>query len=142
MPRDTASGADQQAATCQSGLTDDTLRPLTPALVPHARQLFRLIMTDDQIQRSTVYRCLNGRTLLCTAGANLVCGKANVRRDLPGVAAWCRDHDNTDSVPMSVTGHDTIYSWRCSGGAPEIAATIDHVDARGFLSRNWKALEE
>jgi hypothetical protein len=137
MPWDAASGADQPAGACRPGLTDDTLRPLPPALVPRARELFGLAMPDDLIKRSTVFRCVDGRTLLCTAGANLVCGKANTRRDLPAVAAWCRDHRDADSVPMVVTGHDTIYRWRCTDGAP-VAEATEAMDARGFLSRNWK----
>jgi hypothetical protein len=136
-PRDTASGADQPAGVCRPGLTDDTLRPLPLALVPRAREVFGLAMPDDLIRKSTVYRCLGGRTLLCIAGANLVCGKANARRDLPGVAAWCHDHRDADSIPMVVTGHDTTYRWRCSDSAP-VAAAAEGVDARGFLSRNWK----
>ncbi|MFL5252537.1 MAG: hypothetical protein ACJ8AI_06515 [Rhodopila sp.] len=136
-PQDAASATDEQGGACQPGLTDDTLRPLPSALAPRAREVFGLNMQDDLIQRSTVYRCLDGRTLLCTAGANLVCGKANTRRDLPGIAAWCRDHRDADSIPMFVTGHDTIYRWRCSDGTPVILAT-EAVDARGFLSRNWK----
>jgi|tagenome__1003787_1003787.scaffolds.fasta_scaffold20819057_2 hypothetical protein len=136
--RDAASRADHPSGVCRPGLTDDTLRPLPPVLVPRARELFRLNMPDDLIQRSTVYRCMDGRALMCTAGANLVCGKANTRRDLLGVATWCRDHRNADSVPMFVTGHDTIYRWRCSDGAPAILPIGETVDARGFLSRNWK----
>jgi len=137
-PLDAAAGADRQAALCAPGLTDDTLRPLPPALVPRARAVFGLNLPDDLIKKSTVYRCLDGRTLLCTAGANLVCGKANTRRDLPGAAAWCRNHRDADSIPMYVTGHDTIYRWRCSDGTPVAAAAVEAVDARGFLSRNWK----
>jgi hypothetical protein len=135
-PRDVAAAADQGGA-CPSGQTDDTLRPLPPALVPRARALLGLNMPDDLIRRGTVYRCLDGRTLLCSTGANLVCGKANTRRDLPGVGAWCRDNRNAGRVPMAVTGHDTIYSWRCSNGVPVIEGT-GAVNARGFLSGNWK----
>jgi hypothetical protein len=137
-PRDAAADADQPAGACRPGLTDDTLRPLPPALAPRARELFGLAMPDDLIQRTTVYRCLDGKILMCTVGANLVCGKANMRRDLPGVAAWCRDHRDADSIPMFVTGHDTIYRWRCSDGTPVAEATVEAVDARGFLSRNWQ----
>jgi hypothetical protein len=134
----TASGADAPVAVCRSGVTDDTLMPLPPNLVPRARDLFHLAMPDALVRRTTVYRCMNGRVLLCTAGANLVCGKANTRRDLPGVATWCRDHRNADVVPMSVTGHDTIHGWRCSDGAPAIVGPPAALDARGFLAGNWK----
>jgi hypothetical protein len=114
MLRDVAAGADQPGSACRPNLTDDTLRPLPPALVPRARELFGLNMPDDLIRKNTVYRCLDGRTLMCTAGANLACGRANTRRDLPGAAAWCRDHRDADSIPMFVTGHDTIYTQTTS----------------------------
>jgi hypothetical protein len=112
--------------------------PLPAGLVSRARQLFRLDMPDELIEKTTVYRCIGGRTLLCTTGANLACGKANISRDPPGVAAWCRDHGQADMVPMFVTGHDTIYRWHCSGGRPQIMATVEALDARGFIARNWK----
>lgn len=133
-----ASAADGRSGVCRPGATDDNLTPLPAGLVSRARQVFRLDMPDALIQRTTVYRCMDGRTLLCMAGANLACGKANTSRDLPGAEAWCRDHSQSDSVPMFVTGYDTIYRWRCAGGKPAIAATTETVDARGFLARNWK----
>lgn len=133
-----AAETDQTAGVCKPGMTDDRLMPLPAELVVRARQLFGLHMPDEMIRKATVYRCLDGRTLLCTTGANLACGKANTSRDPPGVAGWCRNHADADNIPMFVTGHDTIYGWRCLGGTPVIAATVATVDARGFLSRNWK----
>jgi hypothetical protein len=130
--------AEPAVNACRPGATDDTLKPLPAGLVAWAKQVFGLDMPDDMVRKNTVYRCLNGRTLLCAAGANLVCGKANRSRDLPGVADWCRDNRNSDDVPMFVTGHDTIYRWRCSNGKPAVSATVEDVDARGFLARNWK----
>ena len=133
-----AAETDRPQGVCKPGVTDDRLMPLPRELVARARQLFQLHMPGEMIQKITVYRCVDGSTLLCTTGANLACGKANTSRDLHGVAAWCHDHLDADDVPMFVTGHDTIYRWRCSGGKPVIEATVATVDARGFLSRNWK----
>ncbi|WP_428488749.1 hypothetical protein [Rhodopila sp.] len=112
--------------------------PLPAQLMDRVRQLFHLDMPDTLIRKTTVYRCLDGKTLLCTTGANLACGKANTDRNPPALAAWCWAHRQSDAVPMFVTGHDTIYRWHCTDGAPSIDATVDAVDARGFLSRNWK----
>jgi hypothetical protein len=130
--------AGQPLGICKPGVTDDKLAPLPSGLVARAKQLFGLDIPDDVVLKSTVYRCMGGKTLLCTAGANLVCGKANTSRDLPGVTAWCRDHSGSDDVPAFVTGHDTIYRWHCFGGKPRIAATIEATDSRGFIARNWK----
>jgi hypothetical protein len=133
-----AAQADQPPAFCNAGMTDDTPKPLPAQLVARARRVFELNMPDGLIQKTTVYRCMDGKTLLCATGANLACGKANVSRDPPGVTAWCRDHKQSDSIPMFVTGHDTINRWRCSGGRPLIDAPAEAVDARGFIARNWK----
>jgi hypothetical protein len=133
-----AAEANRPAEVCKPGITNDSLIPLPLKLVDQAKELFRLDMTNELIRKSTVYRCVDGRTLLCATGANLACGKANVSRDLPGIAGWCRHHQDTDAVPMFVTGHDTIYRWRCSNGTASILAVVETVDARGFLSRNWK----
>jgi hypothetical protein len=128
----------EPTAACKPGVTDDTLVPLPAMLTARAKQLLHLAMPDELIRKTTVYRCVDGRTLLCTTGANLACGRANTDRDPPGVAAWCREHRQSDAVPMFVTGHDTIYRWHCTDGTPRIEAAVEPVDARGFLSRNWK----
>jgi hypothetical protein len=40
---------------------------------------------------------------------------------------------------MYVTGHDTIYEWRCVEG--QVAATkVMTVDAQGYVANNWKPL--
>ncbi len=54
--------------------------------------------------------------MACTVGANLNCGKADTRRDLPGATAWCRENPDSDFIPMFATGHETIYDWRCTKG--------------------------
>jgi hypothetical protein len=129
---------DQPADACKPGVTDDRPMPLPDEMVARARQIFQLHIPDALIRKSTVYRCMDGRTLMCTTGANLACGKANTSRDPPGVATWCRDHADADDVPMFVTGHDTVYRWHCSGGKAVTEGIVETVDARGFLSRNWK----
>jgi hypothetical protein len=38
---------------------------------------------------------------------------------------------------MSVTGHDTIYSWRCRDAVAKIVEQIANVDAAGYLANIW-----
>ena len=133
-----ASAAGQSASLCRAGVSDDMTRPLPASLAGAAGRLFGLHMPDDVIRRTVVYRCMDGKIMLCSAGANLPCGKANVSRDLPGAADWCRTHAEADYIPMFATGHDTIYRWRCTDGRPRIDGTIGTVDARGFVARYWK----
>jgi len=101
---------------CRQIGTDDTERSVPPSLVSAVVRLFQLeTMPSAQVERSTYFRCAEGHVFVCTVGANLVCGKADTRRDLPGVKAWCAEHEGSQNVPAYVTGHATIYLWRCAG---------------------------
>ena len=134
--------AESPAAVCRAVGTDDRLRSIPDSLVPAAMRLFHLdAMPADQVRRSTYFRCAQGRALVCTVGANLPCGKANTRRHLPAADAWCADHPASDFIPMYVTGHDTIYEWRCRDGRAAIVRTRFQIDRRGFIRRFWKAVE-
>ena len=126
------------APICPAGVTDDTLQNLPAPLVGRAKELFGLSMPDDLVQRTTVMRCANGSVLLCNAGANLPCGKANTSQNLPGVIDWCRENPQASVVPAFAAGHDTIYTWRCDGGVPRAGGPVQPVDARGFFTRFWQ----
>jgi hypothetical protein len=122
--------------------TSDRLRALPAALVPAAMRIFRLgAMPASQVERSTVFRCFDHRVLLCNFGANLSCGKANARRDLPAASAWCARHPGSSFIPMYLTGHDTIYAWRCAGAHATTGASRLRVDARGFIASHWRRME-
>jgi hypothetical protein len=98
-------------------------------------------MPPDVAVKTTVFRCSNGRVLVCTVGANLVCGRANTSRT-PGRGQidWCREHPNDAFIPAVATGHDTIYTWRCENRVPRIDRPTLDVDARGFIVQNWQPL--
>ena len=53
-----------------------------------------------------------------------------------GVGDW-RNPD-APLVPMAVTGHDTIYAWRCASGAPVAEPPSMAVDADGYIADNWR----
>jgi hypothetical protein len=136
-----AGGAAAQDPTrfCREKGTDDELRPIPQTLVPAAKRLFGLVrMPEGQIRRSTVFRCADGHTMLCTYGANLPCGKANSDRRLPGAEAWCRDHPSADFIPRYAIPAGNIYGWRCAAGIPEVVDRIEDIDPRGFVARYWK----
>jgi hypothetical protein len=126
------------APLCGAGVTDDALRPLPPALVDRAKQEFGLAMPDDLVARTTLMRCFDGQVLICNEGANLPCGKANLSRDLPGTAAWCRANPQASMVPAFATGHDTIYTWTCDHGVPRAGEPVQAVDQRGFIKQFWR----
>jgi hypothetical protein len=127
------------AALCRKLGTDDRLRPIPQSLVPAARRLFGLrTMPAAWVRRSTLFRCFEHRVLVCNLGANLPCGKADTRRDLPAADKWCAGHPGSDFIPMVVTGHDTIYRWRCVGTRAAAGGPPLGLDPRGFIARLWK----
>lgn len=134
-------GATQAGAGVCAGIgTDDSLRPLPPALVGAARHAFGYTgLSAAQIERQTVFRCLNSHALICSWGANLPCGKANTAPSLPAATQWCAANPNADFIPAYVTGHDTIYQWSCKSGAA-VANQPAPLDARGFFQSYWVAV--
>lgn len=121
---------------------DDRVRRIPMTLVSQARQLFGISMdaTDAFVQKSTSFRCMNGKVWLCNYGANIPCGKANTSRTSKGAADFCRENPGSDVVPMAATGHDTIYEWKCAGNKAQISKQMATVDPRGFIADSWKEL--
>lgn len=94
---------------------------------------------DDSAARNASFvRCAGSKLMGCYVGANLDCDTADTRRKLPGATAWCRTSPGSQIIPMSATGHDTIYEWTCKGGRAVTAKAVMHVDPRGYIVENWK----
>ena len=136
----TAAQAQDASRLCGGIGTDDTLRPVPASLGPAVNTVFGMSMPPAQAARMTSYGCVRGRALVCTAGANLPCGKANVSRKLPGADAYCRQNPNADFIPAAATGHDRIFEWRCSGRTATATKQTAQVDDRGFIKDFWKPL--
>ncbi len=133
--------AETPASFCQRVGTEDTARPIPEALVPQVNRLFDMRLSVPEATATTVFRCAERHVLVCTAGANLPCGKANASRSPnAGMLQWCHDDRDAAFIPAAATGHDTIYEWRCRAGSPVIARQALHVDPRGFVAEFWKPL--
>jgi hypothetical protein len=137
----TRAGAETPAAFCARDVNNDALRPIPEDLVAAAGVALGATMAPAVAMKTTVFRCANGRLLVCTVGDNLACGRANTTRT-PGRGQlnWCRAHANDALIPLVAAGHDTIYAWRCQDGAPQIDRQMLDVDARGFIVQNWRQL--
>lgn len=83
-------------------------------------------------------RCAGRKLMGCFVGANLVCDKAETRRALPGATAWCRENPGSNVIPMSATGHATIYAWSCNGRRAVAGKALVTVDPQGYIADNWK----
>jgi hypothetical protein len=85
-------------------------------------------------------RCAGPKLMGCYIGANLDCDKADTSRSLPGATAWCRDNPGSKNIPMSATGHDTIYEWSCNGRRAVAGKAALTVDQQGYIADNWKEI--
>jgi hypothetical protein len=137
-----ASAAEAPASYCRRVVTDDKLRPIPSSLVSATQRVFGLTAAPAEfVRRTTVFRCAEGAVLVCVVGANLPCGKADTRRSLPAADRFCRENPRTPFIPAVVTGHATIYSWRCQGALAAPGAPVQSTDARGFNARLWKSVQ-
>ncbi|MBM4429368.1 MAG: hypothetical protein FJ026_03345 [Chloroflexi bacterium] len=97
---------------------------------------------DDWFARGSFWRCMDGKVYGCFVGANIPCeSKANTDRNpSEEVKAFCAAQPNAEVIPAFVTGHETVYEWRCTNGAPEIVRQVSNVDARGYVVDFWYEL--
>jgi hypothetical protein len=138
VPAFAASGAELFAAYCRRSANNSDARPVPDSLAPLVAKAFAL---DEQVVRgASYYRCADGLLLACAIGANLPCGKGNVSRQIPGADEFCRRNPSSNFIPMSITGHDTIYAWRCAGGFAAPGRPVERLDRQGFVARYWKRL--
>ncbi len=140
---------DDLPALCASLRNDDTLRAYQPSLRGGTVKAFRAMFPgakaapdDALLQAQAKFRCMNGKAYVCFIGANLPCGKLNTSRENEGAENFCRSEPEADFVPMSATGHDSVYSYRCHDGKPEVLRATYELDERGFAKSLWMALPE
>jgi hypothetical protein len=136
----TVGHAQNPSQVCRQAGTNDTLRKVPASLGAAVNALFDTRMSPADAARSAFYRCFRGRVLVCTVGANLPCGKANVSRTLPGAMAYCRENPGSMFIPMFATGHNTIFEWRCVGAKAVVVGQTQQLDARGFVQQYWRTL--
>lgn len=117
----------------------------SPAKVP--TDLVPAVAATFQLDAATVrdaafVRCVGGKLMGCYVGANLNCFKADRRQALPGATAWCRENPGSKGIPMSATGHNTIYAWSCKDRRAVAGAAVMTVDPQGYIADNWKEIRE
>lgn len=97
----------------------------------------------DMFKKTTIWRCMKSRVYACNFGANLPCdSKANTdKTPSQAMKDYCAANPDSDFIPMSVTGHATIYSWQCVKGYAELLDQIEKVDAAGYLEQIWYPIE-
>lgn len=93
----------------------------------------------DVLANGSSWRCMDGTVYACFVGANLPCdARANTDRTPTSAETdFCRQQPAADVIPAYVTGHDTVYAWRCTDGTPVIVQQVFQVDAQGFIADIW-----
>lgn len=96
-------------------------------------------MPAEMWQKTTIWRCMDSQVYACNFGANLPCdSKANTSKiPTQSMLDFCKANPGSEFIPMSETGHDTIYSWRCVGESAEVDKLIAEVDPAGFIANIW-----
>ncbi len=96
----------------------------------------------DIFKQGTFWRCMAGKVYACFVGANLPCdSKANTDKTPTSVETdYCKSNPNSDFIPAAITGHDTIYAWRCNQDTPAIDEQVFHVDSQGYIQEIWYQL--
>ena len=96
----------------------------------------------ELLQKSTIWRCMDASVYVCNFGANLPCdSKADTNKNATQpMQDFCKANPDAGSIPMSVTGHATIYSWGCVKDVPKLLAQNEQVDAAGYIARIWYKL--
>jgi hypothetical protein len=97
----------------------------------------------DVLRHTTVWRCMGGRVYACNFGANLPCDSTadTSSEPTPAMTSYCQSSPDSAFIPMSVTGHATIYSWHCVGNQAATLEQLDHADAAGYLERIWYPIQ-
>lgn len=109
-------------------------------LVPAVAETFQI--DNAPIRDAAFVRCVGRKLKACYVGANLDCFKADKRRALPRATAWCRENPGSKGIPMSATGHDTIYAWSCNGRRAIAGKAVMAVDSQGYIADNWKEIRQ
>lgn len=97
----------------------------------------------DVLANGSSWRCMDGQVYACFVGANLPCdAKANTdRTPTQAEEDFCQQQPDADVIPAFVTGHDTVYAWRCTNGTAEIVKQVFQVDAQGYIADIWYAIQ-
>ncbi|MCE1253589.1 MAG: hypothetical protein LWX83_08590 [Anaerolineae bacterium] len=142
---------DDPFAYCQAVGNQDVVDaaysgPKLPAAVEQAlRKAYNApTETPEELYKNGSYwRCMNHQVYACFVGANLPCdSKANTDENPTDAEKdFCKEHPDSDFIPASVTGHDTIYEWRCKAEIPEVNSQLFRVDDRGYISEIWYQVE-
>jgi len=97
----------------------------------------------DSFIKGTFWRCMDGKVYACNVGANLPCDeKADMSKEpTQAMKDFCKESPGSDFIPMYVTGHSTIYDWKCDGTTPVAGKPFAEVDKQGYQKGIWYEIQ-
>ena len=89
------------------------------------------------------WRCESGRVLACwNGGITGPCDKKDTDpHPTQAMLDFCNQQPGASDIGAAVTGHDTIYAWRCSGNLPERGRQFLFPDRHGWQADEWVRVE-
>ena len=92
---------------------------------------------------ATVWRCMDSQVYVCNFGANLPCDSKANDDTKPSLAMirFCSENPKSDIIPLSVMGHNTIFSWRCDKNFPRLVEQIVKIDTAGYIADIWYLIQ-
>lgn len=98
----------------------------------------------DTFKQMTIWRCMDSKVYACNFGANIPCSSKADTNKTPTQAMneYCVQNPGSTFIPMSITGHSTIYNWHCNKTTAEALDPFTTVDAAGYQTSFWTLLTE
>ncbi len=115
--------------------TKTDVKPIPELLVPYANSVF-----FDGAASSTEYRCIANQIYICENGNGFNCDRPSTKRHNSSVDQFCRENPSASSVPFAVSGHGSVYAWKCVGTNAAIAHT-ESTDKEGFRTEMWVPID-
>ncbi len=97
----------------------------------------------EPFQQNAYWRCMDGKVYACFVGANIPCWSQADVSQTPNEAmvAYCQENAQAEFIPAAVTGHETVYEWRCTDGSPTIVRQVLEVDEQGYPVNFWYEIQ-
>lgn len=136
-----AGGAAEAVAYCNANANDNRISAIPDELLAPAAKLLGIDLSAGEKVRG-LWRCMDGKVMLCIPGGPRYCGRADTQvMPSPEARSFCNKNPSAVELPLSATGRDTIFGWRCEGPEPIVVRAVRTVDPRGFVKEYWQPFQ-
>jgi hypothetical protein len=134
-------GKNAPAANICNGIGTNNKVTTLPDIIRNATPSLR-----EMLEVQIFYRCVDDVTYICIPRGGFECDQFTADKlskyEMPNdyIVEFCKENNN-DYPPMVITGHETIFTWRCLNGKP-IIENAQKLDEYGFRAESWTKLGE